>query len=158
MHQSVELYSEMKILDLPSWDSVSKSSVLHDRWSNNGLRKLWTAIDDAFQAWDKAQMKATHAKTSNSKFGKQQRKVKDVAMTVTAITHVHGIHHIDHQIHTTGQLRTINIVAENYLHLLQENLPIIVILSFTDRSLFGGVTHFTVVLAFCLKQEQYSLL
>ena len=53
----VEKTRGTKILDLPSWDRHDITLCTHGYLNDKGIKKLWTAINDAFQAWDKNQMR-----------------------------------------------------------------------------------------------------
>ena len=50
-------YREMHTLHLASWHTQDKSLVSHGSLTSKGLAKYWIAVNDAFQAWDKQQMR-----------------------------------------------------------------------------------------------------
>ena len=60
-------YREMQILHLHSWDQKDESKFCNGKLTADGFSKYWIALNDAFQAWDKEQMRLQQVKTSKFK-------------------------------------------------------------------------------------------
>ena len=67
-------YREMHVLHLVAWDPRQKGYMSNGSLTGKGLQKYWDAVNDAFQAWDKHQMRnnipARVANANNSYFQK----------------------------------------------------------------------------------------
>ena len=63
----VSMHREMKVLKLHTWDPMDRPCVTKKKMNAHGLSKYWDALSDAFQAWDKEQMRTAHALTYSKK-------------------------------------------------------------------------------------------
>ena len=59
LSEAVEKTRGMRMLQLPTWNRHDYVLCSYEKLNQQGKNRLWTAINDAFQAWDKDQMKRT---------------------------------------------------------------------------------------------------
>ena len=57
LYSVMDLYREMNILKLHTWNPKDSATVTNGSLNGVGHNRYWTAVNDAFQAWDKEQMK-----------------------------------------------------------------------------------------------------
>ena len=60
-----------KILDLPTWNRHDFTLCNYGNLNQAGLKKIWIAINDAFQAWDRDQMKRMQNNVKSSRNHRQ---------------------------------------------------------------------------------------
>ena len=70
----VEMFREMHILNLHSWDTLDVNCISNNKMTAIGLEKYWEAINDAFQAWDKEQMRSSQQSGTNRNFARHQQR------------------------------------------------------------------------------------
>ena len=57
LKEAVDKTRGMKLLELSTWNRHDVTTCTNGSLNDSGLRKYWITINDAFQAWDKGQMK-----------------------------------------------------------------------------------------------------
>ena len=55
---SVRLFREMDTLEIQGWDQGDKHLVINNCMTKNGLLSYWQGVNDAFESWDRDQMKS----------------------------------------------------------------------------------------------------
>ena len=74
LYKVADMYREMSVLMLHSWDSQNRSYVnFNGALTAEGLHKYWLAVDDAYQKYDREQLNVMHkAKNLSVAFNKQK--------------------------------------------------------------------------------------
>ena len=58
LKNTVSLFREMEFLPI-KWDDLDEDLLVDRRMSSKGLTTYWSALNDAFESWDKEQMKSS---------------------------------------------------------------------------------------------------
>ena len=58
---TANIFNEMRAITFKNWPGEGMSLIQSNRFTAAGLKTYWQAINDAFEGWDKDQMKHFHA-------------------------------------------------------------------------------------------------
>ena len=61
LKSAVDKHHGMRVLHLPSWNPQDVHTVTNRSINGKGFDRDWEAVNDAFQFWDKEQMRNAHA-------------------------------------------------------------------------------------------------